>query len=302
MIIFNQFKAMSMFLIFLTISRAENYTVSLYFEQTEEALTTLIKTQVFPHPIGDHNGDGYDIYLWEPNIDIEPNSASFQCTIYADVTVSGNLQHYTYTFDIPLNIPSGELSISGIISILEGIPDQITSMEGPQWVKDIIIAEYEGLELTVYPNSLLEDANASIPGYIDVEVTDISYSWEAMTDLIRYTISVDIDANTPWITGEWQEDGSYYLFHFNSNIETQVLFIGVYTLLGESESNNPELVLNPDEEWSDSISIYWANTIPSGHYRCKVLFGSTYGWFAVYYSFNNASQSGWNDMFITDSI
>lgn len=280
---------------------AENYTVSLYFEQPEEALNTLFRTQAFPHPVGDHNGAAYDIYLWDPVIDIKPGTVSFLFTIHADLIVSGNPQHYTYAFDIPLAIPSGELSVSGIIAFLEGIPAQINSMDGPQWVKDIIIAEYEGLELTVYPNSLLEDANASIPGFIDVEVTDISFSWEALTDLLQYTLSVDITANTPLITGQWQEDGSYYLFRFHPNVETQVLFIGVYNVHGNGEDSDPDMLLTPNV-WSDPIRISFGNVIASANYRCKVLFGSPYGWFAVYYSFSNLGQSGWNYMSITSTI
>jgi len=280
---------------------AENYTVTLYFEQTEEALTTLFRTQLFPHPLGDYNGDAYDIYLWDPAIDIEPGIVSFLFTIHADLVIGGNPQHYTYAFDIPLAIPSGELSVSGIITFLEGIPGQINSMDGPQWVKDIIIAEYEGLELTVYPNSLLEDANASIPGFIDVTVIDISFSWEALADLLQYTLSVNVDANAPLIIGQWQEDGSYYLFRFHPNVETQVLFIGVYDLVGWGDDNDPGVVLIPDE-WSYAVSIYWAISIPNGNYRCKVLFGQPYGWFAVYYSFNNVDQSGWNYMSITSTI
>jgi len=280
---------------------AENYTVSLYFEQPEEALNTLFRTQVFPHPVGDHNGDTYDIYLWDPVIDIEPGIVSFSFTIHADLVIGGTPTHYTYTFDLPLVIPSGELSINGIIAFLEGIPDQINSMDGPQWVKDIIIAEYEGLELMLYPNSLLEDANDAIPGFIDITVTDISFSWEAQTNLLRYTLSVDIDASPPIIIGQWKEDGSFYLFRFHSNVETQILFIGVYSLTGEGEDSNPDVLLIPGE-WSDPVSIFWANVIPSGNYRCKVLFGSPYGWFAVCYSFNNRGESGWNNMSIASTL
>jgi len=47
----------------ISISIAETYNLSLYFEQTEEALSTLFRAQVFPHPLGDHDGDDYDIYL-----------------------------------------------------------------------------------------------------------------------------------------------------------------------------------------------------------------------------------------------
>ena len=94
-------KAAVVFFVFTTVCVAENYTVSLYFEQTENALSTLFRTQAFPHPIGDHNGDDYDIYIWNPTIDIEPGYVNFIFTIYADVVINGVPTQYTYPFNIP---------------------------------------------------------------------------------------------------------------------------------------------------------------------------------------------------------
>ncbi len=289
----------------MAISFAENYSINVYFEQSEEALSTLFRTQVFPHPIGDHDGDDYDIYLWNPSIDIETGVVNFNFTIYADLVIAGVPIEYQYPINLPLNIPSGELSVSGISAFLEGIPGQINSMDGPQWVKDIIIAEYEGLELSVYPNSLLEAANASIPGFVDIMVGDIAFSWEALTDLIRFTLSVDVVGNPPAISGQWNEQTSNanYLVRFNSNVETDVLFVGIYNVFGGSgETENPGIALQPDI-WSNNILVEWNyNNIPSCQYRCKVLFGSTYGWFAVYYMFNNLGQSGWNTMTVYQTM
>jgi hypothetical protein len=294
-------KLNGLILIFLigTAVQAEEYTVSLYFEMTESSLNTLFRTQVYPHPVGVHNGEAYEIMLWDPAIEVVPGEVRFHFTIHANVDVGEDVIQYDYPFIVPLAIPSGTLSVSGIFTFLEGIPDQINAMEGPQWLKDIIIAEYEGLELTVYPNSLLEDANASIPGFIDVTVTDISFTGQALTDLLRFTLSVDVTGNAPDIQGQWEDADDVYRVRFQSNIEIDVLFVGIYSLLGGSgENDEPGLTLNPGV-WSDPIGVDLpGNTIASGQYRCKVLFGSPYGWFAVYYVFNNFGETGWNDMSI----
>ncbi len=298
-------KAIAIGLILNVICFADNYTISLYFEQTEDALSTLFRTQGFPHPLGNHDGDDYDIYLWNPAIDIEPGTVNFNFTIYADIVIAGTPIQYDYLFNIPLNIPSGELSITGIITFLEGIPAQINGMDGPQWVKDIIIDEYEGLELTVYPNSLLEDANASIPELMDITVGDIAFTWEASTDLLRFSLTVEVVGNSPWINGQWKEitGTARYDVRFNSNVEEEVLFVGIYNILGgHGETENPGITTTP-EVWSNPVGVDWNyNNIPSGQYRCKVLFGSTYGWFAIYYVFSNLGESGWNPMSIYQTL
>jgi len=289
------FKLISIFILITTFSYAENFTISLYFEQTEEALNNLFKAQAFPHPIGDHNGDSFDIYLWEPQIELETGTVRFVFTIRADLIINGTQQHYSTSCDIPLSIPSGELSVSGITTLLEGISDQISSMDGPQWVKDIINSKYEGLELTLYPGSLLEAANASIPGFIDVSVGDIHFIPEVLPDLIRYTLSIDIEGNSPFILGRWSRVSgrTHFDFTFNPNIDTNVLYIGVYTSFG-TEVNEVEFTdkaINANE-WSDTIRINSSNQtiIPLGYYYCKVLFGTSYGWFGVNYGFNNSES------------
>ncbi len=302
MIQFIKTKLIAIGIILISMSFADNYSISIYFEQPEEALNTLLRTEVLPHPIGNHDGNDYDIYVWNPNIDIESNVVNISFTVYANAVIGGTPIQFDYPFILPLNIPEGELSISGIISYLEGIPAQIDSMDGPQWIKDIIIAEYEGLELTVYPNSLLEGCNASIPDFVDLTVNNITFTWEALTDLLQFSLIVDIEGNPPDIDGQWYESNGNYSLRFNSNVSTDVLYIGIYNVWGQSSENeNVNISLSPDE-WSNGIGMAWGNNIPSGQYRCKVLFGSEYGWFAVYYVFNNLGDSGWNPMVVTQTM
>jgi len=84
MIFFKPIKVAAVILIITAACYAENYNVSVYFEQTEEALNTLFRAQAFPHPIGDHNGNDYDIYMWDPTVDLEVGMINFNFTIYAN--------------------------------------------------------------------------------------------------------------------------------------------------------------------------------------------------------------------------
>jgi len=292
-------KAIVVGLILNAICLADNYTISLYFEQTEDALSTLFRTQVFPHPLGNHDGDAYDIYLWNPSIDIEPGVVNFNFEIYVDVVIAGMPIQYNYPFIIPLNIPSGELSITGIITFLEGIPTQINSMDGPQWVKNIIIDEYEGLELTVYPNSLLEAANESIPNFVDVTVNNASYTWEALSDLLQYSISIETIVNPPLITTEvWagifeDPNDDYYSFRFNTNVRNTVIQIVDYICCGNSAYvSYPDRVLIPDVP----ETINYQGNFGEGWHNITFYFASDYGWFGIRYFFYGSNNMNWTDL------
>ncbi len=281
-------------ILFLSVGLSDQYSVNLYFEQTEEALSTLFKTQVFPHPLGDHDGDDYDIYLWNPSVDIEPGIVNFSFTIYADVVIAGIPIHYEYPFILPLNIPAGELSVSGIISYLEGIPDQINDMEGQQWIKDIIIAEYEGLELTVYPNSLLEDATSTIPDFIDVSEIDFGLSFDILSDKLQFTITLEYTVNAPWFEVWYNEYADTFAIKFKSNVEREVLFFQILTidLLIATEVVYPDITLTPNEWYIVSME----GTLPPGQYIIQIVFGSEYGWTGQIYTFADEGSTYWRQM------
>lgn len=128
---------------FISIALAGTHTTSISFEQSESALNALAKTQVFPHPIGiyfDGNDEyTYDIYVWNPAIDIEPSTVTFTCTVYADLWLFDEEFHFQYPLSLSLDFPQVDVSITGIITFLEGIPEQIENMDGEEWLKDIIV-------------------------------------------------------------------------------------------------------------------------------------------------------------------
>jgi hypothetical protein len=288
--------AMCILALFLTPSRANEYSVSLYFEQSESALTSLFRAEAFPHPIGYHNGDHYDIYLWEPVIDIEPGVVNFIFTINADVVINGNSYTYQYPFTIPLIIPSVNISVSGVATILNGISDQIDSMEGPQWVKDIIIDEYEGLSITTLPDQVLEDASSSIPDGIDVGVVDFACSFEVIQDKLLYTITLSYDVTAPWFEGWYNEYTDQISFRFKSNVRREIKYFTIYDIAGDpvpgSTLSNPGIILTPNE-WS---YINLGGDLWPGKYFANVIFCSEYGWTGIVFSFFDNETTIWRQM------
>ena len=284
--------------LFLSLSRANEYSVSLYFEQSESALTSLFRAEAFPHPIGYHNGDHYDIYLWEPIIDIEPGVVNFIFTINADVVINGNSYTYQYPFTIPLTIPSVNISVSGVATILNGIANQIGSMDGPQWVKDIIINKYEGLSITTLPDQILEDASSNIPDGIDVGLVDFACSFEVIQDKLLYTITLSYNVTAPWFDGWYNEYIDQMSFRFKSNVRREIKYFKIYDNAGYavpgSTVSNPGIILTPNE-WS-YINI-GGDLEPSPYpYFANVIFCSEYGWTGIVFSFFDIETTVWRQM------
>jgi|GEM_PF-5730163 len=234
--------------------RGDNYTTTLYFEQTESALNALLKTQVFPHPEGVHYGDQFDIYIWDQSINLEPGVAHFSCTVHADLVIDGEQTTYEYPLNLTLNIPSVNLSLNGITTFLEGIPQQIQNLPGPQWVKDKIVDAYENLQLTMYPNKVIDNANASIPDELDITVNDFGLSTpDIQQDKIVWSINSNYDVNDPNITGWFKETSDHQkLFKFHSNVHRKIIKIKVY----RSQYFRAETIPNDDLNADDYSPVY----------------------------------------------
>jgi len=130
------------------------------FEISEVAMSTFIQTQVFPQPEGTYGTDSYKIRISAPRVELHSGSITFKATITGYVTAGSVTIPYAYTVSNSISIPTIDLSIQGIIGVLQGIPDQINSQSGPQWLKDIIINAYTNLNLTVYPQRILDRLGA----------------------------------------------------------------------------------------------------------------------------------------------
>ena len=268
---------------FISVVFAGTHMISISFEQSESALNALIKTPVFPHPVGIYeDGDGeyeYDIYLWEPEIDIEPNSVTISCTIYADVWFYDEEFHYQYPLLLTLDFPEVDVSITGIISLLEGIPGQIENMDGEEWLKDIIIDEYENLELVAYPNNLLNDVNGSIP--FDITLNTAGFTWSAEDDLLKFSFYVNTTSNPLTIASQYKKSGSESIaIRLMPNVP---LVLRGYKICKQISGENPEwetdlnVALTPDTYSGNSFEVDFGVTIGEANWVCDIYLSSDYG-------------------------
>lgn len=278
-------------------------TIGLDLTLSEGASNALLKTQVFPHPIGVHNGDAYDIYLDSPNINYEPGQIIFSANMVIHLNVNGTPIDYEYEFAQPISF-GDDLSINGINAFLEGIPTVINSWEIPEWAKTIIIEQYDGLNLTFYPNAILAMANETIPDEIDITVTDITFiSWSAEHDQLVFGTSITVDANGPVFSGKWKYSGCCgFMVKFSSNVARHfdTLYWGRSTNT-TTRSYSFDSVEIPAGGYSAPFLLETnpgGLPVPMDMYRVQVIFKSSTGWIGITFriQWDGSPQNVWYDM------
>ncbi|MDR3668382.1 MAG: hypothetical protein P4L35_16180, partial [Ignavibacteriaceae bacterium] len=115
-----------------------------------------------------------------PVVQLNTNSATVQFTIIANTSI-GN---YSFTVQPTFTIPNLDVSLSQITAIIQQFDTIINNRSDiPSWLKPIIIAGYNNLDLTIYPSKLLDYANSMIPNWADIHVTDIVSGAESIPPL-----------------------------------------------------------------------------------------------------------------------
>lgn len=280
-----------------------SHDIEMSFEISEAAMSTFIQTQVFPQPEGTYGTDYYKVRITAPRVELHPESIVFKATITGYVTVGSTTIPYDYAIDNSITIPTIDLSLQGIIGTLQGIPDQINNQDGPQWLKDIIIAAYNNLNLTVYPQRILDQINQPIPDAIDINVNDITCGFEIVEDAMQISITVKILERAPYNDGRWfiNEFEGDIGFQFRSNVRIDILKYAVYSQnRGEVvvDVNNPGITLQPGQ-WSNTIQVSDGSEIDDDdYYIIKVVFGSDFGWYGISYRINLMWQGAenWTDL------
>lgn len=105
---------------------ADQTTISVNLEATEQALNTGVRTQVFPRPVGVHLGEDYSIKMSQPEITVGTGTVSFSAVISGSYTIGGTPHTFSHTLDRTITF-GDTVSTLGIIGILEGVPDEISS-------------------------------------------------------------------------------------------------------------------------------------------------------------------------------
>lgn len=277
--------------------QGETFNITFEFNQSEAALNTLFRAHVFPHPIGVYGDNDYNIYLWEPSVNIESNSVIFNFTVFADITIGSETIQYIFPFSLPLEIPTGELSIQGLITQLEGIPDVINALNGPQWVKDIIITEYEDLELLLYPNSLLEAANENIPENWDININDFGITPSIDGDILTFTLFTEILSNPLTLITQYYAGYANITFQFNPNVPVVIIGYKITSQMGSYAQwdDNLNLSLAANTYAGNSFNINFSPATVPTTLTLQLGIGSGYGVWIYTYQFSVA-DGGWHTL------
>lgn len=283
------------------------HQIEMCFEITEVAMSTFIQTQVFPQPEGTYGTDFYKVRISAPRVELHSGSIVFKATITGYVTTGSMTIPYAFTVNNSINIPSFDLSIQGIIGVLQGIPAQINSQSGPQWLKDIIINAYNNLNLTVYPQRILDKINEPIPDDVDINVNDVTCSFAIEEDVMRVTIGVNVLERAPFYSAQaWVETGSGHIhLRFRSNVNTTILKYDVarYNSTPIGSSTNTGINMQPGT-WSQTINLQDEAPIANSQvYVVKVVFGSEFGWTAIRYMlYVYYCDTGYGDLTIAETL
>lgn len=171
---------------FASISFGQGRALPVHYQLTSEAINRYLVSQTYPTLSGSISGYTYSISITKPFVQLNPNSATVQFTIQANTSI-GN---YIFTVQPTFSIPNLSISLSQITAAIQqfdGIINARTDI--PSWLKPIIINGYNNLNLMVYPSKLLDYANAQLPIWADIQVTDISISFAVIQDALDFTFT-----------------------------------------------------------------------------------------------------------------
>lgn len=202
------------------------YNIEAAVEITDTAINQFIFNQWQINDItqelsGEQNGFTYLIQLSPLGVILREDEIGVTMRFHADVTGPLGI-HYELDFNIEptATIPDLSISLSSISAFLESVPALIMAIEMPteiSFIKPLIIAEYENLELTMYPSGILEIANdADWIKYRPMEVTDVGLTLDIAPGVLRIIPSIQVETSYfKTVACLGRSDGEYYM-KFNS--------------------------------------------------------------------------------------
>lgn len=175
-------------------------------------------------------GISYTIDLGLPEVDFRSNGAS----VSLQFDIASSIGNYGLSADVPISIQPLSVSVNQIIATLNNFPNVIQSVSGqlgiPTSIQNIIIAEYQNLELEMYPQSLLDSVNdVSFIAQRGISISDLGLSVQFLTDRLKLTFSSDVVSAKPAIL--FGADCSK--LYIQSNIEVVLVDLFFYNYIGQ---------------------------------------------------------------------
>lgn len=279
------------FCTFSSTSFGQPRAVSIEYQINASTINRFIASQTFPTLTGTYSSYSYNISITPPVVQLNTNSATVQFTIIANTSI-GN---YSFTVQPTFTIPNLDVSLSQITAIIQQFDTIINNRSDiPSWLKPIIIAGYNNLDLTIYPSKLLDYANSMIPNWADIHVTDIGVSFAVIPNAIDFTFTPTILGTPPSFSCQWLKPRPQLMYlRFNSTVATTIYQVGVYNSLGKQVYQN--LNLNSDISKDGTSSQIGIGYLATGNYYIYVLFHSDKGEYARYYylSYDTDNYNTW---------
>lgn len=281
-------------LIFAADPAYSNYDIDLSLTITEAALDQFIRIQAFPEPEGTHTSGSdtysYSVSVIQPDIDLTPGTVTFNSAINASVTLAGTTVKYSYPVSVSVSIPSGSVSVNGIIGFLEDIPAEINNSGiGPQWLRNIIVNAYKDLELSLYPKKLMDEINAQIPDDLDIVINDLQISWQVTNGSFDMTVTVPSSSRAPFVKLKnlsLSSGADNLRCTLQSNVKLRIIAFDVYNSLGSPVAHGQSNLIIPapaiGEEYGEitlSVSSDNGSNFTSQYYIVSVILGNGYTYF-----------------------
>jgi hypothetical protein len=92
------------------------------------------------------------------------------------------------------------ISTDNITAFLQNFPTYINSTfpSIPQWIRDKIIEYYQPLQLTLYPVKILDYVQSFVPGFLNIEVSNIAFNINATSQKLAIGISLTVTGIAPY--------------------------------------------------------------------------------------------------------
>ncbi len=289
------------FLSFPAIVLCQSRTISASVQVTATAINRFIAAQTFPTLNGSASEYTYNVFITNPVVQLNTNSATVQFTIQAN-TSAGN---YTFNVQPTITIPNLNVTASQIIATLQAFESLINlRTDIPSWLKPVIVSGYNNLNLVIYPSKLIDYANSTVPDFITIQVTDIGLALSVTPGIMTFTISAVVQGTPPSFTAQWMGTGGGFVsIRFGSSVATTVKQVKVYSSVPQEVYANTNQNL-PISKGGYSTQINISNYLSVGQYYIVVVFQSPIGEYLRRYGlpFGLRNNNIWYDAGLISSI
>jgi len=262
-------------------------TINMSVDIAEIAINRFIATQNFPPVSGTFPNTNitYTAWISRPFVTLRANHFRANFTIYVQTSEPA---FYVIPVNPDLRLDPAFVTLSEVRAWLENFPALINSLNIPQMIKDMIIQQYNNLNVIIYPNRLLDMANNLIPQYLNIWITDMGGGYAISNRALRLNFSITVNAEPPFFAFQsLTVPEGLFQFKGHSNVKTILHEVRLYGLNGKEWQHVYDIDIEKDT---------WSGVVNTGQYLSYSVyffyayFRSPYGEYIRKFEFSNSSQ------------